>query len=122
MKTSELTGRALAWAVATCLGYTNLREERLDAESPHFVVMDPPRKEYGSVLLSSIDLDFESIIERERISVVPLHHDWEATLELDEGDAMVQVSEGPTPRIAAFRCLVASNLGDDVDVPACLLT
>ena len=57
------------------------------------------------------------IIERERISTVPLHHDWEATLDLGEGDSMVCTQTGRTALVAAMRCLVASLLGDEIDIP-----
>ena len=102
MKTSELTGAALDWAVAKCEG----------------VVYDNPA-------WTSYSTDWAQggpIIEREELSIAKL----EETLP----DAMaphpacwsghidgVYVRYGPTPLIAAMRCYVASKLGDDVDVP-----
>ena len=52
------------------------------------------------------------IIEREGITLRCGLHGWDA--ELEEFDA---ISHGPTPLIAAMRCLVASKLGDEVEIP-----
>lgn len=57
------------------------------------------------------------IIERETIAVVPAHDGWQAVIDLDEGDCMVQTNHGPTPLIAVMRCYVASKLGTEVEVP-----
>lgn len=97
MKTSELTGAALDWAVATCEG----------------VVYDNPA-------WTSYSTDWAQggpIIEREKIGVFHYIHGfhgprWHASIG-SGGFGM----DGPTPLIAAMRCYVASKLGDDVDVP-----
>ncbi len=119
MKTSELTGDTLVWAVATCEGYTDLHKiEGRWPHEPHLAMM-PPRREYGAMELWEIGSDcdwrfFGPIIEREKIG---LGHEicdgnsyWVATGYLVE-------ECGPTPLIAAMRCYVASKLGDEVDVP-----
>ena len=71
MKTSELQGAALDWAVAKCEGYTELHrmENRWDHE-PHFA-MHPPRREYGVVEMWQLGFSTDwsqggPIIERER--------------------------------------------------------
>jgi hypothetical protein len=56
------------------------------------------------------------IIERERINLWNEGHDWEASLY---GKHIVW---GETPLVAAMRCYVASKLGDEVEIPAELLT
>lgn len=100
MKTSELTGAILDWAVAKCEG----------------VVYDNPA-------WASYSTDWAQsgpIIEREAINVSqgsPVHGlEWMAC---DAGSTHVQ--HGPTYLIAAMRCYVASNLGDEVNVPKELL-
>jgi hypothetical protein len=59
----------------------------------------------------------QPILERERIGVVPQDAGWLATMDLDEGDAMVQVNAGPTMLMAGLRCHVAAEYGENVEVP-----
>jgi hypothetical protein len=90
MKTNELTGAALDWAVGTAMK------------------LPPPYWADGKCANFSTDwAQGGPIIERELIAI---HGDWKATL--GEG-----TYEGPTPLIAAMRCYVASKLGDEVDLP-----
>jgi hypothetical protein len=118
MKTSELTGAALDWAVA--------KAERLDC----YVDMRGSRNGWATF----VDLGEHThirytpsehwgfggpIIEREEIALEPMTHDehgdgWLATRV--EGPA-VCMEFGPTMLIAAMRCYVAACLGDEVDVP-----
>lgn len=100
LRTGELTGAALDWAVATS------EKWRLD------LVPD------GSYTPSTNWAQGGPIIEREKITVQPviLPDGWMARNQKDNG-----VYEGPTPLIAAMRCYVASKLGDTVDVPEELL-
>lgn len=96
MKTSELTGAALDWAVAKCEGAIGAND-RLPwyAPSTDWVSGGP-------------------IIEREKLDVFCSGNVWDAST----GDRHPNViMTGPTPLIAAMRCYVASKLGDDVDVP-----
>ena len=107
MKTSELTGAALIWAVATCEGYTDY-----DGDTEKML---PPRKEYGWVSLCDLDYDtWEKcgpIIEREKISVQPFSGDkyaWKAhrwAWSAPNGMMLVQgmCVWGDTPLIAAMR-------------------
>lgn len=125
IRTQDLTGPALRWAVATLDGYTNLR---LGAFSG-VLVMDPPRKEFGAVEFSSLcyDTDWSQggpIIERESIAIIPMLNGWEAQFEPSDerfSEDHLHLQTGPTPLIAAMRCFVASRLGDEVEVPEELL-
>jgi len=115
MKTSELTGPALDWAVAKCEGWvagTN------DDDLVSFVLES-----------SSDEMHFwpstdwaqgGPIIERERIRIdCPWNPGpFEATCKIDGVTAWV---EGDTVLTAAMRVYVASKLGDEVDVPEELL-
>lgn len=103
IKTSELTGVALDWAVAKCRGFND------------YV---PKRDNYSTCWNKG-----GSIIERECVctyasgacSAAPKNPDhWVA--EILETDR-VRTEYGPTPLIAAMRCYVASKLGDEIEVP-----
>lgn len=100
IKTSELTGVALDWAVAKCEGGWILS---IDSFIPHHGL--------GRMNYSTDWAQAGPIIERERINLWNEGYDWEASLY---GEHSVW---GETPLIAAMRCYVASNLGDEVDVP-----
>ena len=107
LKTSELTGAALDWAVAKC----ELGEAINEVDDPHFYSTD--------WALAG------PIIEREGIALDCLRtcfviDSWVAASEMvREGDYYSPVIEftGSTPLIAAMRCYVASVLGDEVEVP-----
>jgi hypothetical protein len=122
MKTSELTGAALDWAVAKCenSGSGFFTDNKLVfINSPDFGVM-----RYQPTLLWA---QGGPIIERmsssdgfrfeERPDTKPL-----AEFYYDQmyGHYRFSVS-GDTPLIAAMRCYVASKLGDDVEIPNELL-
>tara|TARA_R110000868_G_scaffold360017_1_gene622060 strand:+ start:132 stop:464 length:333 start_codon:yes stop_codon:yes gene_type:complete len=106
MKTAELTGAALDWAVCKAKGEYQC-----------------PVDEYTKVWMASRRYSTDwllggPIIEREKIAVVPdeFSSGWNAhTCHFDGQDE--DVSKGPTPLIAAMRCYVASVLGDTVDIP-----
>jgi len=120
MKTSELTGAALDWAVARCEGrgfvfgetdYTDghtYQRGTAQATGPHY---------------STNWAQGGPIIEREWIELVNGSNiapdRWGAIKYGADGDPFLQY--GPTPLIAAMRCYVASKLGDEVDVPKELL-
>lgn len=102
MKTSNLVGPALDWAVAKALMKT------------HFSHM-PSSKHWWSP--STNWAHGGPIIERERLLVQP-----EIGKE-GAGNAWSAIALtgferfGPTPMIAAMRCFVASRLGDEVEIP-----
>ena len=120
MKTSELTGAALEWAVAKCEGYTCLH--KTEGRMPHEpqLVMWPPRKAYGLVELWELGYSTDwsqggPIIEREWIDLHCVNDAlWEAEIN---ASAYHNRKNGPTPLIAAMRCYVASKLGDEVELP-----
>ena len=120
MKTSELTGAALDWAVAVCRGAVNLRRHTLRGyyigEAPQVLAFSWASRPDSWVELSEYrpSTDWQEggpIIEREQIALLPKEEgDWSAICE--DGAWM-----GPTPLIAAMRCFVQSRLGDEVDIP-----
>ena len=109
MRTAELTGAALNWAVAS--------------------IELTGHDDYTNVLMVTVgdDNDWKynpstdwaqggAIIEREGISVCPDEiAPWCAFF--DHGTAEYAFYTGNTPLIAAMRCYVASKLGDEVQLP-----
>lgn len=102
MKTSELTGSILDWAVAECESIVTQKFR----ESPNLF--------YGT----GFDIYRPStnwaqggpIIERENLFLTPQRHAWLSQSGVSDG-------RGETPLIAAMRCYVASKLGYDVEIP-----
>lgn len=89
MKTNELTGAALDWAVQQC-------------ESTNWGYFSPSTNwAHGG-----------PIIERENLEIVPLCPGTWRVISMGR-----EWFNGPTPLIAAMRCYVASKLGDDVSIP-----
>lgn len=99
MKTSELTGNALDWAVAKCEGVING-----DALDIGFILE-------SGYTPSTNWAQGGAIIERERIRLDP-RGIWVAG-----HDSSNDEYTGKTPLIAAMRCYVASKLGDEVEIP-----
>jgi hypothetical protein len=103
MKTSELSGAALNWAVAQCEGFDN------------------------GDWLPDYSTDWAAggaIIEREEISISREFSsgriEWAAWTPAPFRDDAEAFGYGETPLIAAMRCYVASKLGDDVEIPGAL--
>ena len=104
MKTSELTGAALDWAVAKCesVTCTTWKGRVVDA--------------FSNPLMYHDDWALAGpIIERVRITVIAMPNGTWAT------SSPCHSFHHPTPLIAAMRCYVASKLGDEVEVPDELL-
>lgn len=105
IKTADLTGAALDWAVAKC-EYDDLAA--LTIQYPEHA------KHYPKVSPSTDWSQGGPIIERELISVEFIL-EWYADKHGEHG------ADGPTPLIAAMRCYVASKLGDEIEIPDELL-
>lgn len=125
IKTAELTGAALDWAVAEADGLRPfVRPKGIEV-----LFNGVPRR-----VPFSPSTDWSQggpIIEREGIEInvrnwspspgcrLPGKYEWSARL------CFVRQTEGkqfgPTPLIAAMRCYVASKLGEEVEIPEELL-
>jgi hypothetical protein len=108
MQTVNLTGAALDWAVTKC----ELPKGWSDAE----IILGDETDYSTNWALGG------AIIEREWINIVKNESGkyWQAASEkwmLNDGHPCI----GETPLIAAMRCYVESQLGDDVEVPEELL-
>lgn len=114
MKTSELTGHALNWAVAKCMPDDTLAVY-FDEETGEPLCYDD--WEVGTELFNP-STDWSQggpIIEREQISLGDnCPQGWEASRR--KGVFAVR-GFGPTPLVAAMRCYVASKLGDEIELP-----
>ena len=122
IKTSELIGPALDWAVAKCDGALHPLGNVRVIDSKWLLICvggDPNHGASRVYFRPSTDwAQGGPIIERERLSIRP-------DVAAPEFRAFVirppiGLSHryiGSTPLIAAMRCYVASKLGDEVDVP-----
>ena len=101
IKTNQLTGAALDWAVAKCEGV---------------VYHGPAWTKYSTDWAQG-----GPIIEREEISIsrefASGRIEWAAWTPAPIRDDAEAFGYGPTPLIAAMRCYVASKLGDEVEIP-----
>ena len=98
MRTEELTGAALDWAVAKCEGTLH------DDGSVSDYFQPSTDWEQGG-----------AIIEQEKISLWSRGKEWAA--ESFTPNEQGHEETGKTPLVAAMRCYVASKMGDDVEVP-----
>ena len=109
MKTSELTGAALDWAVAQAEGNVRLQYDSREGLIINNILGWIPYR--PSVAWQQGG----PIIEREWIDLHCVNDSlWEA--EINANDYHNR-KNGPTPLIAAIRCYVASKLGDEIEVP-----
>lgn len=135
MKTIDLIGPALDWAVAKALGYMPAKWEK--RQWGRELVLAPER-EFSNQLLKVPEgypmlslARFEPstdwaqggpIIERERITVEACppfgqsRGEWRAAAW-----SVTCAAYGPTPLVAGMRCYVASKLGDEIEIPPELL-
>lgn len=121
MKTNELTGAALDWAVAKC-----------EDEEVTMVKGQLETRWTENGWKPSTDwAQGGPIIEREGLGVSQYNNipdrpenRWQCVKYyggMRLGNYRPLCEHGPTPLIAAMRCYVASKLGDEVDVPTELI-
>lgn len=111
MKTSELIGPALDWAVAKCEGWNVSVDEFLRSQLAN-----------SKFAYSTVWAKGGPLIEWEKIRLVfrdlGTASYWCAEAhEAYQGNQYID-GKGPTPLIAAMRCYVASKLGDEVEIPS----
>lgn len=113
MKTSDLIGPALDWAVAKCEGVEYLGDH----------ICDGLGNWHEPTCYSAFWAQGGPIIEREKIGVYPsqsVSGVWAARPDYKTAPSAPHTF-GPTPLVAAMRCYVASKLGDKVELPEELL-
>lgn len=115
MKTSELNGDALNWAVILALGQTPCKDHKTfvnrkdDTTVWWLDTQYHKRWDHAGPIIERIKgFQFKQWLECKPETCCEAHiHNY-------EGD---WIQFGPTPLIAAMRCYVASKLGDEVEVP-----
>ena len=116
IRTNQLIGPALDWAVAKCEGFSYERHEqnRTKWASGSY------RPQHWQA--STNWQQGGPIIERRKIQLLPSITDceqpWRASNPFND---YVLCQFGPTPLIAAMRCYVASVIGDTVQIPRALV-
>ena len=117
MKTSELIGPALDWAVAKC-------EWVGQPARPYFINSSIQITNWipGKIFSPSTDWSQGGpIIEREGLYLKARNDakEWKAgALSMNRHDNKPgPLYSGPTPLIAAMRCYVAGKLGDEIEIP-----
>ena len=106
IKTSELSGAALDWAVAKAEGGDSVAACYYENNTPLWLD-EAPEPEWKP---STNWAQGGPIIEREKIGVFWREYYWVAETDGPE-------EQGETPLVAAMRCYVASKLGEEVEVP-----
>ena len=128
IKTADLTGPALDWAVAKCEGKNGVLH---DDGITRCIVIASASGVYKGTYQPSINWSLGGpIIEREGINLFKHNKLNESQPDVwcahkvvprpnMEGsfNSCALALDGPTPLIAAMRCVAAANLGDEVDVP-----
>ena len=128
IKTADLIGPALDWAVAKCEGKNGVLH---DDGITRCIVIASASGVYKGTYQSSINWSLGGpIIEREGINLFKHNKLNESQPDVwcahkvvprpnMEGsfNSCALALDGPTPLIAAMRCVAAANLGDEVDVP-----
>jgi hypothetical protein len=103
MKTAELTGAALDWAVAKCEGKSHI------VNAPHKYFYSPSTNwALGGAIIEREGINLDNYAKNPKWSA------WTPAPERESGEAQAY---GETPLVAAMRCYVASKLGDEVALP-----
>lgn len=121
VKTSELTGAALDWAVAKCW-YSDRRVELTEGKTGVRVLRDPTYdgSEYSHWFVFFGSTDWSQggpVIER---TGMDLKNKFETEGRVCMAHMRVKGAKwvhGDTPLIAAMRCYVAYKLGAEVEIP-----
>ncbi|WP_338568768.1 phage protein NinX family protein [Pseudomonas canadensis] len=118
VKTQDLSGAALDWAVAKAEGMPAL----IYPTDPHYVYIDMPGRGCGPYMPSHAWFEGGPLIEKYKLDIgAPMENQngpWNAATEW----AHPLGYKGDTPLIAACRAIVASILGETVSVPKELLS
>ena len=120
VKTSEAEGQVLNYLVGRAEGrkpscYTGIVRATAHPDFPDSPPIFGPELNYSADWALAGPIIERDIAKVERFSEAL----WEATAYTKDAQDIVQ--SGPTPLIAAMRCYVASQLGDEVEVPSELL-
>lgn len=110
IKTSELIGKALDWAVAKCEGEDYSPDTTYSGIGQEFL---PTKYSTDWAIAGPIIEQTHISVGYERYSAID-GRIWDAVIP---GGTSLFLEYGPTPLIAVMRCYVASKLGDEVEIP-----
>lgn len=126
VKTAELTGRALDWAVAEAQGWVRYPDDGIERGAIWHT--DPDRAPYGGLqpvatYRPSTDWVYCGLlIEKYRVSLEDVGIGWIARQRCVTGaQGSMEPQDDASPLVAACRAVVVSVLGEVVRVPAELL-
>lgn len=106
MRTAELTGAALDWAVAQCEG---LAQGQIAIDGVLQKAFAPSTNwAQGGPIIAREGINLDNYAKNPQ---------WSAWIPVPERDSGEAQAYGLTPLIAAMRCYVVAHLGDEVYVP-----
>ena len=121
IKTSDLIGPALDWAVAVCQNVElDENNDPIWFDDRGWLVRYSPSTDwaYGGPIIEREGIQWCELNGRieagSGFNYIEWRQDWDSSICMGEGSGF---GTGPTSLIAAMRCLVASKLGDEVEVP-----
>ena len=114
IKTSQLTGVALDWAVAKCEGIV-ISDKPLAAQVSQYGAV---LSRYGSIYSPSTNWEQGGpIIEKEKISLDTFaKNTWQA-FRTSGSNYGVAVNYADSPLVAAMRCFCESEFGHEIEIP-----
>jgi hypothetical protein len=108
-KTRDLGGVALNWAVGKAIG----------ASDPLAKDWRPASQwEQGGPLIEKEGMTVEPIFRAKAPGTLNGIDRWYAKHPMNHGGLIRSTGSGPTPLVAAMRCLVCARLGDDIEIPS----
>lgn len=119
MKTSDLIGPALDWAVARCENVEDQGEGFIWFDDHDRLVPYSPSTDWaqGGPIIEREKIDLEGRWNTRGCGVRTGFKEWYANHPKNHGGLIHYIGYGPTPLVAAMRCYVASVLGDEVEIP-----
>lgn len=125
IKTSELTGPVLRYAVAVAVGYDLARRLPNSEEEAFFAFGSDAPEDHRVILLHGLDFEPDrdwsqlgSLIDRFLDSLFWFDDHWVASPVDDEHGTGIIEEYGDTPLIAACRAIAASHWGEYADIPS----
>ena len=115
IKTKDLTGAALDWAVAKCGNKNGVLH---DDGITRCIVIAAPSGVYKGRYIPTVNwVQGGPIIEREKIGLSQITRESGELVWVASAFSVKRWGYGPTPLIAAMRCYCSFKLGNEVDVP-----
>jgi hypothetical protein len=120
VNTADASDTALNWAVAAIqkvpvvIGWSKERRAVLSDTGKCMALYSPTTlPELADPIIKDAGIRTEQLIADSTAG-----SSWQAVIDLDEGDVMVERGHGQTAYIAAMRAHVASHFGSEIEVPA----